>query len=141
MKKSWVIVANKSSARIFEQKKKNSLTLVECLYNPEAKVKEADIVSDRIGSSAQSNGHGHQSFSSKTSAKEYGEEVFAKEINDFLEKSRNKNSFKDLVVIAPPSFLGVIKKKLNKELSKQVVSYMNKDFSSKEDNEIAKLVA
>lgn len=141
MQRSWVVVANKSNARVFERGKKNHLKLIQCLINPSAKVSEGDQVSDRRGSVAQSNGYGHQSYTAKTSAKAHSVETFAKEINQFLEKNRNKNQFDGLEIVASPSFLGVLKKNLDKELSKQVVSFLNKDFGQKSDDEIEKLIA
>lgn len=141
MKRSWILVANKSNARIFERKSRKDFKLVGSLTNPEAKLNEGERVSDRNGSMAQSNGHGQQSFTPKTTAKEHNEEIFAKEINEFLEKNRNQNKFDDLEIVAAPSFLGVIRNNLDKELNKQVSNCLNKDFSQRSDDEIRKLMA
>lgn len=141
MNRSWVIVANKSNARVYERTKRRDLKLIECLENPVAKTSEADQVSDRRGSMAQSHGYGQQSFTPRTSAKEHNEISFAKEINDFLEKCRTRNKFDELEIVASPSFLGILKKNLDKELNKQVVNYLNKDFGHRTDREIRKLIA
>ncbi|WP_419168641.1 host attachment protein [Halobacteriovorax sp.] len=141
MNRSWVIVANKSSARVYERIKRKDLKLIESLENPTAKTSESEQVSDRRGSMSQSHSHGQQSFSPKTTAKEHNEISFAKEINDFLEKNRTRNKFDELEIVAAPSFLGILKKNLDKELGKQVTQYTNKDFGERSDREIKKLIA
>lgn len=139
MHKSWIVIVSKSNARIFERNKKK-LKLVKYLENPSVSLSEKDHVSDRRGSMAQGGGYGHQSFSPKTDAKTVAEEKFAKEVNDFLGVSRNHHKYDDLVIVAEPSFLGVIKSNLNKEVNKQVIDFINKDFSNKSDSEIQELM-
>ncbi|MFG1492755.1 host attachment protein [Halobacteriovorax sp. ZH4_bin.1] len=141
MHRSWVVVASKSNARIYERKKRNTLKLIKSLENPKVKLKEGEVDSDRHGSMANSNGHGYQSFTPKKTNKKHREELFAKEINQFLNHNHNKNNFDDLVIVAENSFLGVIRNNLNSNLNKHVSNYLNKDLGNLPDSEIEKIMA
>ncbi|MFG1501180.1 host attachment protein [Halobacteriovorax sp. XZX-3] len=141
MHRSWVVVASKSNARIYERKKRNTLKLIKSLENPRIKLKEGEVNSDRHGSMANSSAHGYQSFTPKKTNKQHREELFAKEINQFLNQNHDKHNFDELVIVAENSFLGVIRNNLNSKLNKQVSNYLNKDLGNLPDSEIEKIMA
>jgi protein required for attachment to host cells len=57
-------------------------------------------------------------------------ELFAKRIGDYLEKARTDHRFESLVLIAPPKFLGTLRKELGKEVRKLVAGEMPKGLST-----------
>jgi protein required for attachment to host cells len=55
--------------------------------------------------------------------------VFAKQIGRYLEQARQQQRYDELVLIAPPKFLGVLRKELDNEVEKLVADELPKDLS------------
>jgi protein required for attachment to host cells len=55
--------------------------------------------------------------------------TFAKEIGRYLEQARTQHRYDELVIVAPPKFLGAVRKELGKEVEKLVVDELPKDLS------------
>ena len=56
-------------------------------------------------------------------------ETFAKKIGGYLEKARTSHRYDRLHLIAPPKFLGQLRKELGKEVGKLVAEELPKDLS------------
>ena len=57
-------------------------------------------------------------------------EVFAKHLSAYLEKEGALRKFDRLALIAPPSFLGILRKNLSKSLSQKITQEIPKDLPS-----------
>lgn len=55
--------------------------------------------------------------------------MFAKRLGDYLDKARTSHRYDRLHLIAPPKFLGQLRKELGKEVGKLVVEELPKDLS------------
>lgn len=120
--KTWITVANKSCAYIFEQAENKGLELITEFQHPEGRMREGEFNSDGSGgSSLQGTIREHQSVN-------HEDEIFAGQINEYLERGRNNHSFNSLILVAPPHFLGILKFKLSKQLHKLVSRTISKDF-------------
>ena len=109
MNKIWVVAADASRARFFTaDKPASSLDEIETLSNPEARLREGDLVSDRGGRGV--NGGGAYTYSSGNEAKQEAANRFAAEVCRHLEKGRNSRAFGKLYVMAAPQFLGLLRK-------------------------------
>lgn len=115
MSKIWVVAADSSRARIFvADKPAGALNEIETLSNPEGRLHEGDLVSDRGG--RDSNGRGGNgsgaahSYSTGNEAKHEVANRFAAEVCRHLEKGRNSHAFAKLYVMAAPHFLGLLRK-------------------------------
>ena len=60
---------------------------------------------------------------------EHETELFAKRIGDYLDRARNAHRYDRLHLIAPPKFLGQLRKELGKEVQKLVADELPKDLS------------
>jgi len=61
--------------------------------------------------------------------------TFAREVGRYLDRARLDHRFDQLVLVAPPKFLGVLRKELDKEVEKLVADELPKDlagFSARE---------
>jgi protein required for attachment to host cells len=67
----------------------------------------------------------------KTSAKEQEAHGFAKDLAHRLDSARNKGKFKNLVLVAPPSFLGLLRDNLSKEVMAMVSNQVDKNLVQK----------
>jgi len=55
--------------------------------------------------------------------------TFARRVGDYLEKARTDHRYDQLVVIAPPKFLGALRKEMGKEVEKLIADEVAKDLS------------
>jgi protein required for attachment to host cells len=68
-------------------------------------------------------------------------EVFSRRIGDYLEKARTDHRFHQLVLVAPPKFLGLLRKELGKEVGKLVADELPKDLSWFNERELERYFA
>mgnify|MGYP003573863094 FL=1 len=109
MSKIWIVAADASRARFFTADKPvSALNEIETLSNPEARLHEGDLVSDRGGRGG--NGGAIHNYSTGNEAKQEAANRFAAEVCKHLEKGRNSHSFGKLYVMAAPHFLGLLRK-------------------------------
>jgi len=69
-----------------------------------------------------------------------GEHEFARQLVKELETARESGSFKDLVLVAPPKFLGQLRGELPAALAACVVKTLDKDYAHLNVDEIHKHV-
>ena len=123
----WVIAADASRARVLQVASRQKLAEVASLENPEGRMHDRDLISDahprfRAGGAPGSD-------QQETSAVEHATEMFAKRIGHYLEKARTDHRYDELVVIAPPQLLGILRKEYGKEVGKLVKDELPKDLS------------
>lgn len=133
MNNRWVVVADSSRARFFEyQGRKEPLKELEDMIHAEGKLKTQDEVSDRQGGLSQ----GGHSFEPPTETKEQETVRFAQQIREKLEQGRVNNEYNELVLIAPPAFLGVLRQTLNDQISKLVIHSADKNLVAQDESSI-----
>lgn len=110
MSKIWVVVADASRARIFTASKPvDPLVEIETLSNPEGRLHEGDLVTDRGGRISNGEGARH-GYGAGNSVKDENTNRFAAEVCKRLEKGRSSHVFERLYVMAAPQFLGLMRK-------------------------------
>lgn len=129
--KTWIIVAHRTEAKIFsyDNRKNADVEFVTKLENPRGRLKAQDINADKPGvfSGAPSHGSGLERHESPT---ERIAQEFAKKIGDYLELSRQKQSFEELVLVADANFLGRLRGVLSKPLTACVARAISKDLGT-----------
>jgi protein required for attachment to host cells len=104
------------------------LAEVEDFVNPSARLHERDMTTD-----AEPRFHGAAGGpGSDREAKRKGEyetEVFVRQLGDYLDKARNAHRYDRLHLVAPPKFLGLLRKGLDSEVRKLVANELPKDLS------------
>jgi len=129
MATNWVLVAENSRARLFEMDSpRGALRELETLAHPEGRQKAGDIDSDRPGRAFDSRGEGRHAMVRSVDPKEQGAMDFARRIAERLEQGRTGGAFDGLVLVAPPAFLGLLRKCFAEPLRKKVVREINKDL-------------
>lgn len=137
MKRTWVIAAESSRARIFSTTgPRAGLEELEALTQPEARLKERDLVSDSHGRSFDSGGTGRHAMGKQVDQKHQEAINFAKTIADHLRDARNSNRYDKLILIAPPAFLGLLRKSMNSLCTDLVVATINKNLVQHDAAEI-----
>ena len=129
MKMMWILVANQAEAQIYSSDRlPGNLSLVEVLGNAEGTARARDLVSDAPGRAYDSHGSGRHAMEPNTGVKEEQRRRFVKEMVERLQTARVKGDFDQLVLLAAPGVLGVIRKTLNPELEKTVIKEIPKDL-------------
>jgi len=130
MTTTWISAADASRARILQvTDRQRELAEVEDLLNPEGRVHDRELISDAHARSSRHAGGGPGSDREEMSAAEHATELFAKRVGEYLDKARTAHRYDRLHLIAPPKFLGQLRKELGKEVQKLVAEELPKDLS------------
>jgi protein required for attachment to host cells len=137
MSTSWIVSADAGRARIFaESDAQKPYEEVEDLVSPNARARDIDINTDRIGTTAA--GQSIHNTGGATPNKQYeptqtpeqhDAQQFAKEICAVLLKGWQDKRFGKLTLVAEPKFLGVLRGELDNQLKPLVELELNKDYS------------
>lgn len=135
---TWLLIADSSKARIFALHKARIFTeqnpaLLKPIGNfihNESRQKAMELTSDRQGE------FGHATFSANTPAKTHEAEIFAHKLIAELEAARKKLSFRELILIAPPAFMGLLNKHMSHETKKLVSQTIEKDYTLLQGKEL-----
>jgi len=135
MATTWIVAADSARARVLQvADREQHLVEIEDFPNPEGRMNERDLTSD---AQPRLNGPGGaQSAREATGAVQHTVELFSKRIGSFLDKARAEHRYDRLVVVAPPKFLGTLRKDLGKEVTKLVAEEIPKDLSWFNEREI-----
>ena len=114
MANTWIITADSARARILQfADRDHRLVEIDDLLNPEGHLHDGDLVTDTEEPSG---------------AVDHSVDLFSKRVGDYLEKARTEHRYDKLVLVAPPKFLGRLRKQLGKEVEKLVCEELDKDL-------------
>lgn len=137
MSSIWIVVADSSRARFFlMENREEPLLELDGMAHTEGRLHEQDTVSDRQGGLAGGHGEGGHPFEAPTDVKHHEMEIFAKQIADRLEQGRVNDSYRKLILVAPPAFLGVLRQTLNPHVLDMVYSSLDKNLVAEDAAEI-----
>jgi protein required for attachment to host cells len=130
MATTWIVAADESRARVLQvARPEKRLQEIEDMLNPEGRMQDRDLQTDAEPRFHGRAGGGPASDRETQGASEHSARMFAKEVGRYLEKARVEHRFDELVLVAPPKFLGALRKELDKEVGKLVKEELPKDLS------------
>lgn len=136
MSTTWILIANTSFAKFYiNHGPQKGIELVKELDHPESREKGSDLVSDRPGH-YQSHGNSHGSFVQATDPRQREAERFALELAKELEHGRTNNLFERLVLVASPSFMGILKSRLPSHVLDMISDSIEKDYTKTPEKEL-----
>jgi len=122
-----VIVADNARARIFTSHSViNRLEELAGFVHPEARLSNQELVGDGAGRSVDQ----HGSLEPASSARENEAQGFARLLARHLKDLHNQQHFEQLILVAPPRFLGLLRKELSSPLDKLVTRTIDKDLTN-----------
>lgn len=134
---TWVVVADSTRARIFDAESSSAgLSEVETLTHPEGRMHDRDITSDLPGRSFDSKGNARHAMEPPTDPKHELAIEFARTIARHLDAARVKRDYEQLVIVAAPTFLGLLREQLNNTCRKLVAFELNKNLVQNTPEEI-----
>ena len=134
---TWILIADATRARVFQLQ--NSGKSVAATWEQEhvgSSLASRDIASDRPGRTFDRAGEGRHAKEPPTDPARYEKERFAREVAQKLDDDRKHHNFDELIVVAPPQFLGDLRGAMSVQLKGCVSKEVNKDFSKMKPTEI-----
>lgn len=128
MKSAWIVVAHRAGARIFERRSApREFVLVSEHENADARLKNAQLESDRPG---MARGQGGHAMNAKHSSHEQVAVKFAGQLAEVLRTARNEHRIDRIVLMAEPHFLGVLRSALDDVTRSLVIETVAKDLGA-----------
>lgn len=128
MSKIWVLVAESSRAKIFEQDSPRApLRELQGFDHSASRLNDINLVSSAPGRAFDSKGYGRHAIEPDTDPKVNEAHIFARELATHLNQHCDKQ-FHKLVVIAPPEFLGILRESFSDNVSKSIAASINKNL-------------
>ncbi len=133
----WILVSSQAEAQIYSANRlPGGLTLVRTLSHEEGAAHARDLASDRPGRVHDRMGSARHSMEPDTGVKEEERRRFVKGMVDWLKAAHLKGEFDQLVLLAAPAVLGVIRKAVAGDLAKAVIKEISKDVIGQDIDKI-----
>ena len=130
MKLTWILVADSTRARIFTTDTPSSpLEEIEDLSHTEGRLHDREMTSDLPGR-IKSSGGGRHALEQPTDPKKHEADSFAHLVAQYLEDAYNVNRFDQLLIVAAPSFLGMLRNHLSEPIKQRVCFELVKDITT-----------
>lgn len=139
MEKTWILVAHRGGARLFEHPDDRSAlaaALIHKMDHPAGKLKGRDIDTDKHGRSFDSRGASRHAYATEETPVDHVADVFAQQIAGFLDTARAQQRFAKLVLVAEPRFLGKLRAAMTTSTAAHVVATVGKDLAHIDTREL-----
>lgn len=135
----WILVCDSARARFFEiYDGDSSWHLVHEASHDESMSKAADLVSDKSGSrSSEGRSVHHDALAPASSPKNVEKAHFAHTLGTILDQAMRSARFRRWVLVTPPHFAGLLKKELTPELTKHLMTIVDKDMNHLDARDLA----
>ena len=122
MQMHWIVVADSNRARIFQTEGDlDNLVEIKDLLNPKARLSETELDRSAKGNFNRSaRGHRGHSAEPRTTHETHQADKFSREVMQYIEHANDDHQFASLVVVAPPEFLGLLRRQLNSQVEKKI---------------------
>lgn len=128
----WFIMVNRVDAEIFQKMGKAQFTSVKKMSNPEGALREHELVADKPGrvfSNASLKGQVRHSLDRRMQHHEQSAKRFVGEVAAYVNTAYNEGRFDELVLVAEPRMLGILRKSLPKGLKKVIWREIPREYN------------
>lgn len=143
-----VVVASRSAACLYDIGPASILTGAGRMTDAKGRLRDRDFSSDRPGRvfdrapPAGRRGAGaHHATNGERSPHQHESLLFARRIVAALEHQRRQNRFRQLLVVAEPGFLGLLRQAMHPALRRMVVGQIPKDLANRPERAVQAQVA
>ncbi|MEO6117980.1 MAG: host attachment protein [Methylotenera sp.] len=137
MRKTWILVANRGGASLFERICKGDIALVQDIPHPRGRLKNQDIDTDKSAHAFDRFGQGGHSSGAEHEPTDHVAVQFAKNLADILNQGRIKHAYNDITLIAGPEFLGKLLKTLDVNTAAIVTRTIDKNLPNIKQRDLA----
>ncbi|MGI9332609.1 MAG: host attachment protein [Gammaproteobacteria bacterium] len=139
--KRWLLAAESARARICALDNYNNIAVeIEDLVQPSSRLRGRALTTDREGRSFDSAGQGRHRVENSSDVRLGPVGKFARLLAERLEQGRLHGEFEDVIIAAPPRFLGMVRKQLSPETAKRVKLEIRKNLVSEDHKGLRKAV-
>ncbi|MCC7258223.1 MAG: host attachment protein [Gammaproteobacteria bacterium] len=125
----WILVADSSAAQVYATRHPRAApTLVHSLDHMQSRLRPRERGTDQPGRVHDRFGPARHSLDTAQQAKSEERHRFAREISDYLAEAQRRKQFRQLVVMAGPAFLGVLREVFGKTLGQAIIAEVPKDL-------------
>jgi len=129
MSRIRIVVADQAEAVFYDSASLQAAPReVGRISDPAAHLHNRDLVSDRPGRSYESVGGARHAIARENDPRQLEAVRFARRIARRLDEARRKDEFEELIVVAGPPFLGLVRKQLSRPTRARVVHEIHKDL-------------
>lgn len=128
--KTWVVVANRCQATIYQVVKFPTVKEIKTFEHPESRLHDRDLRSSKPGRTFQRGGTTRHAYQTEIGPKQTEVIKFATELSKFLIAEENQKAYNRLYIIAEPLFLGILRQHINHGVQKTIVSEIAKDLTN-----------
>ncbi len=132
----WIVVADAARARILscEGRACKGMHDIEALSHSESRSHNQDLVSDRPGRGwSSASGDGRHAMQESTDPATNERDRFARQLAERLKAAHHEGTFKHLVIVAAPSFLGALREVLDHHVAQTVTAEIPKNITKVDD--------
>ena len=134
---TWILVADASRARLFSTEGMGKpWHLLEDRVHPAGRLSGQEIMADRPGRVALGSSGARSAMEPHTDPRDVEEARFADELGDVVKAGLGQNAFRELVLVAPPHFLGLLREAIGEQARRHVKASVGKDFCAVPDHEL-----
>lgn len=141
MPSTWILVADRSGARLLTAEGQQKPRVLETFANPEGRLQDREVDSDRPGRAFDSVGSARHAAEPQTSPTQTIANEFARKLASRLERGRTEHSFDKLVLVADAKFLGLLRQELGKDTARLVTASLDKNLSGMSDGDVLSHIA
>jgi protein required for attachment to host cells len=135
----WIIVANASTARIYEALSRHSIKQIHNFEHRQSRMKAEQLVTD-FPAHRRSPVYAGGSYTERSDPHHHEVEKFAVEIAKIIEQAHARSQFEQIVLIMPPEFLGIFLKHLSDTSKDSIRLSINKDYTKRDEQAIKEAV-
>ena len=133
--RTWILLCEASRARLFTHDGRGEFSELMAFTHPASRTRGLDLISDKPG--RRSEGPGHRSgLSPDAEPREIEAHRFALSLADVLKQGLNRHAYEDLVLAAPPHFLGLLRQAMDGQVTARVRATFDKNFIGLDSREI-----
>ncbi len=136
-RQTWILVANAAKARIFQSDGRGLVEISDAIHTASA-AHGHDLLADSAGRRGQGPaGRGDRPGLGSDEPRQREEaERFARQLSALLKSGLDDHAYEGLVLVAPPHFLGLLKKHLGHTVARRVDATLDRDLVQHEAADI-----
>lgn len=134
---TWILVADRSGARVYASHGNVLPVLVETIAHPEGRLRPRELDADEGGRVHDRFGEHRHAVTSRESPVDHVATTFAKALADRLREARLGRRYDSLVLVAGPRMLGRLRDALDDATAAAVSGSLDRDLAELDDHALA----
>lgn len=137
----WILIADASRARVLSADELfGDLQVVSELVHPASRLHTSELMSDDRGRVRTYGGSAGTAYEPNSDPAENEHAAFSREVADALLAGLDAHSYQQLVIAAPPRFLGMLRDDLSPRVAAKVTVEINHDYTKTPLHELPALL-